>query len=218
MKTNKGKIKSGKGLIIVGLLLIAAALFLTGKNIWDISRAKITSQAVIAELLPVVEDENEQMESLEANAIVTVPVIPDYILNPDMEMPTELIDGNEYIGIISVPDIDIVLPVMETWSYPNLKISPCRYTGTAYKKDFVICAHNYKAHFGNLKYLDVGAKILFTDIDGNEFRYEVAEIDFLQPTAIEEMTSGGWDLTLFTCTVGGAARVTARCMLQENEL
>lgn len=220
MKRKEGKNKSGKGLIIIGLLLIAAALFLTGKNIRDISKAKITSQAVIEELLPVVEDAKEKKESRkseEADANLTEIEFPDYILNPDMKMPTEWIDGNEYIGVISAPDIGIVLPIMESWSYPNLKISPCRYTGTAYKKDFVICAHNYEAHFGNLKYLDVGSVILFTDIDGNEFRYEVVEVETLQPTAIEEMTSGDWDLTLFTCTVGGASRVTVRCMLQENK-
>ena len=37
------------------------------------------------------------------------------------------------------------------------------------------------------------------------------EIERLRPTAVKEMTSGDWDLTLFTCTVGGQSRVTVRC-------
>lgn len=225
MRDNKRNSKTGDWLITIGLLLIAAALFLAGENIWDISRARIASQAVIEELLPVIEEEIEEKsmsvteEEKEKDApkkSVMLPVIPDYVLNPDMEMPTEQIDGNDYIGILSVSDIDLLLPVMESWSYTNLKISPCRYTGTAYKKNFVICAHNYESHFGNLKYLDVGSVILFSDMDGNEFCYEVVEVETLQPTAIEDMISGDWDLTLFTCTVGGAARVTVRCMLQES--
>ena len=217
MKNNNKKRKPGAGLTMVGLLLIAAALFLTGKNIWDISKAKATSQAVLADLLPIIEAAEEKNALKQPDEIIAKQetIIPDYVLNPDMKMPTELIDGNEYIGIISIPDIDIVLPVMESWSYPNLKISPCRYNGTAYKKNFVICAHNYESHFGNLKYLDIGSLIQFTDMDGNEFCYEVVEIETLQPTAIEDMISGDWDLTLFTCTVGGAARVTVRCVLQE---
>ncbi len=204
---------------MVGLLLIAAALFLTGKNIWDISKAKAASQAVLADLFPIIEAAEEKNDPKQPDEIIAKQetIIPDYILNPDMKMPTELIDGNEYIGIISIPDIDVVLPVMESWSYPNLKISPCRYNGTAYKKNFVICAHNYESHFGNLKYLDIGSLIQFTDMDGNEFCYEVVEIETLQPTAIEDMISGDWDLTLFTCTVGGASRVTARCLLQEKK-
>ena len=219
MKNNNGKRKPGAGLTMVGLLLIAAALFLTGKNIWDISKAKAASQAVLADLFPIIEAAEEKNDPKQPDEIIAKQetIIPDYILNPDMKMPTELIDGNEYIGIISIPDIDVVLPVMESWSYPNLKISPCRYNGTAYKEDFVICAHNYEAHFGNLKYLDTGSEIIFTDVDGNEFRYKIVEIETLQPTAIEDMISGDWDLTLFTCTVGGASRVTVRCLLQEKK-
>ena len=51
----------------------------------------------------------------------------------------------------------------------------------------------------------------FTDIDGNIFEYEAAEIQELEPTAIEEMTDSGWDLSLFTCTLGGQTRLTVRC-------
>jgi sortase A len=36
-------------------------------------------------------------------------------------------------------------------------------------------------------------------------------LEILRPTAVEEMISGDWDLTLFTCTIGGATRVTIRC-------
>ena len=39
------------------------------------------------------------------------------------------------------------------------------------------------------------------------------ELETLSPFAIEEMTGGNWDLTLFTCTVGGQYRVTVRCVL-----
>ena len=35
-------------------------------------------------------------------------------------------------------------------------------------------------------------------------------LEILQPTAVEEMTAGEFDLTLFTCTYGGKSRVTVR--------
>ena len=38
-------------------------------------------------------------------------------------------------------------------------------------------------------------------------------METLMPTAVEEMESGDWDLTLFTCTVGGRTRVAVRCAL-----
>ena len=97
-----------------------------------------------------------------------------------------------------------------------MKISPCRYEGSIYLDNMVICGHNYSTHFGTLKELDAGDLVFFTDMDGNLFEYAVAETEILQPTAVEEMTSGNWDLTLFTCTVGGATRVTVRCLKLEQ--
>ena len=41
--------------------------------------------------------------------------------------------------------------------------------------------------------------------------YRVVVLDILSPDAIEEMTAGDFDLTLFTCTYGGQSRVTVYC-------
>ena len=138
--------------------------------------------------------------------------LPDYILNPDMEMPTEEVEGNDYIGVLEIPSSEISLPVMSEWSYPNLKTSPCRYSGSAYTGNLVIAAHNYRTHFGPIKNLTVGAQITFTDVKGRCFSYEVAVVEVLEPTAIQDMISEEWDLTLFTCTPGGQARVAVRCL------
>ena len=55
--------------------------------------------------------------------------------------------------------------------------------------------------------------MIFTDMDGIKTRYQVVAQDILAPTAVEEMTSGEFDLTLFTCTYGGKSRVTVYCDL-----
>lgn len=65
--------------------------------------------------------------------------------------------------------------------------------------------------FGKLKELRIGDRLSFTDADGNIFYYEVGETEILAPDATEEMTDSDWDLTLFTCTLGGKNRVTVRC-------
>ena len=56
-------------------------------------------------------------------------------------------------------------------------------------------------------------------MDGNRFAYQVVVRETLEPTAIDEMQSeedGAWDLTLFTCTIGGQSRVTVRCVQVEE--
>lgn len=79
------------------------------------------------------------------------------------------------------------------------------------QKNMVIAGHNYSSHFGNLKNLSQGDTVIFTDVDGNRFHYRVIELETLVPDAVDDLTSGGWDLTLFTCTIGGRSRVTVRC-------
>ena len=62
-----------------------------------------------------------------------------------------------------------------------------------------------------LSNLQEGDIITFTDAVGNVFRYSVDGLEILQPEEVDDMTSGQWPLTLFTCTYGGVGRVTVRC-------
>lgn len=195
--------RKGKGLIFTGLLLIAAALFLTGYNLFDQMRAQRSAAQAAAQLA-------ERLPQ------TTQTDVPDYLLTPEMEMPVETIDGVDYVGVLRIPALALELPVISQWSYPLLKIAPCRYSGSAYQNNLVLCAHNYASHFGNLKNLHIGAAVTFTDMDGNLFTYQVAELETLPPQAAEEMENGDWDLTLFTCTVGGQSRVTVRCTAEQS--
>ena len=136
---------------------------------------------------------------------------PDYIVNPNVSMPVKIVDGQRYIGILSIPSLDLKLSVLKYWSYDLLKISPCCFQGSAYLDNFIICAHNYNTHFGHINELSIGDSVSFTDMDGNQFDYKVIEIEIVDPNAIRYMTTGDWDLTLFTCTLGGVSRVTVRC-------
>ena len=113
--------------------------------------------------------------------------------------------------MLSIPALELELPVVSAWSDDGLKLAPCRYSGTAYLDNLVIAGHNYASHFGRLASLTQGDEVRFTDGDGNLFLYTVAARDTLPGTAVEEMEAGEWDLTLFTCTMDGQSRVTIRC-------
>ena len=188
-----------------GLLLIAAALALAAYNVIDAQRAaRSAAQALeaLSQTTAVSATDPEQASADDA---------PAYLADPEMPMPTVSFDGNDYIGRVDVPSLGLSLPVISEWSYPRLKIAPCRYTGSAYLDNLIIAAHNYSSHFGNLNRLNNGDTVTFTDVDGNQFTYAVSLIEDLPGTAIEEMQAGEWDLTLFTCTLGGRSRVTVRC-------
>ena len=190
-----------KILIGVGLLLIAAALALVAYNIADAQRAAKSA----AQALEALEQASPAVSAAEPDAA------PAYVADPDMEMPTVTVEGNDYIGQLDIDALGLSLPVISEWSYPALKVAPCRYTGSAYQDNMIIAAHNYSSHFGRLSQLSAGDAVRFTDVDGNVFTYTVSQIEDLPGTGIEEMQAGDWDLTLLTCTLGGRTRLTVRC-------
>lgn len=212
MKRNKGQ-----SWVILGLLLIVAALCLSAWNLWDGYRAEKSAAQAAGVLEGVLDERGETTLSgasgggTGAAAYGESTPLPDYVLNPQMEMPVETVDGVDYVGVLEIPVLALELPVISRWSYPNLKIAPCRYEGSAYQDNLIVCAHNYNSHFGRLKTLQLGDVLTFTDMDGNVFRYEVVDMETMLPHAVEDMESGDWDLTLFTCTIGGQTRVVVRC-------
>lgn len=200
-------------LSIIGLLLIAAALGLTVYNLYEDVRAMESASQVV-----------EQLAQITSASAETKPVTPEEettpgepLQEPSGEMPFKIVNGEQYIGTIKLPKYQLALPVISQWSYPRLKIAPCRYEGSVYTDDLIISAHNYQSHFGRIVELEEGDEVLFTDVDGNTVEYVVVKQETLEETDISEMSAGDWDLTLFTCTVGGTYRVTVRCERVESQ-
>ena len=128
---------------------------------------------------------------------------------PGIEMPGEKVNGHEYIGTLSIPSLGLKVPVQRNWSYENLSVSPCRYSGSAYAGNLAIIAHTY--HFGKLSSLALDATITFTDMENNVFRYVVREKNTISPNDANEIAHSGYDLTLVTCTLSGTKRVAVYC-------
>lgn len=200
--------KSNINLFICGGLLLAAALCTAVYHLWDESRASDSVETAVRQieeqispLEPVFSEEED-----EPIGILSSGSVPQ-----GEEMPVLDLEGNQYIGTLELASMGITLPVMSEWSYPKLKLSPCRFSGSIYQDDLIIAGHNYSSHFACLKDLDVGDEIIFTDAEGREFSYMVSSQQLLDPMEIETLETGDWDLTLFTCTIGGKSRVCVRC-------
>lgn len=223
-KTERTAPRRGRVLIGLGLALLTAAAALTGYNLWLQARAAQSAAAALTQLETRIP--GFPAEAAEAAASPAAPaeaaaeaagtpsaetVIPDYQLNPAMEMPVETVDGVGYIGVLDIPALGLSLPVASEWDSAVSQLAPCRYSGSAYLGNLVIAGHNYRSHFGPLDQLAEGDAVIFTDTDGNRFAYTVAELEVLGPGDVEAMTGSDWALTLFTCTVGGQSRLAIRC-------
>lgn len=210
--------RKGICLLILGTMLLGAALFLVFYNLNEDKEGQAAADSVLTALkaqLPTPPEPDaaelpDFTEDLFAKYDEEAEAIPEETLIE--------VDGMLYLGYISIPALGIELPVLNEWSYPNLKISPCRYKGTVYTGDLIVAAHNYRSHFGRIQALNSGDLILFTDGDGVTHRYAVLQTEMLGGRDIEAMSFGSaedWDLTLFTCTVGGQSRVTVRAAAVE---
>ena len=190
--------------MLLGLLMLLGGVALL---IYNHAQAMAAEQAS-ALLLPQIAEEIRNSSREDRDDFRNSPATSNYV---DVTMTEAEIDGHLYIGYLSIPVLELELPVMSGWDYSSLQIAPCRYSGTVKGKDLVLMAHNYDKHFGNIDRLELGDTVLFTDMDGVTTGYEVAAVDILAPSAVAEMISGAFDLTLFTCTYGGQNRVTVYC-------
>lgn len=206
--------KKGGFLMLLGTFLLLAALALTAYNIYDERRAGQDAEhalVVLQSYIPTApSDRIPQSETPTPQESLSTP--PAHILDPQIEMPVREVEGSDYIGILSIPSISLELPILSAWSDAALKLAPARFYGSVYTDDMVIAGHNYDTHFGRIPKLPIGESVVFTDMEGNVFTYRVSESLVLGPNDAEAMCTGDWDLTLFTCTWGGAERITLRLL------
>lgn len=186
----------------VGILLLIGALTLLIWNNVESSKAEQSSIEVVSQLKDAIPDGEKQSENSS-----------DVSDTPTKErQTTEIeIDDYDYIGYLSIPALELELPVMSSWDYQRLKVSPCRYSGNITDKNLVVIAHNYSGHFGNLDQLQFEDEVLFTDVTGAVTAYQVACVDVVPPSSAEEVVSGDFDLALVTCTYGGKTRFVVYC-------
>jgi sortase A len=195
------KSKVGIICIILGILLLSGALLLAVFNRRQDAAARDAAAEIMARM----------GQEIQENSAGELQIPPELLTDEEKKMTEVEIDGYAYIGYLSIPNLGLELPVMSSWSYPQLRRAPCRYSGSVRGEDLVLMAHNYKNHFGRISRLNLNDSVSFTDMDGITTHYKVAALDILESTAVETMTAGEFDLTLFTCTYGGKSRVTVYC-------
>ena len=201
--------KRGLALILAGVILLLGAAGLTVYNVLDSNRAEQTA----SEALSAVAAEIEEAQSRAKAETVLNPTEPQFAAETQELGAVATPDGNAYVGVVEIPSLGITLPVLSSWSYEKLKIAPCLYAGSPFTDDLILCAHNYRSHFNALRWVEMGAEVYFTAVSGETFRYVIVNRETLQPNETERLVSqdGSWQLTLFTCYVGGGSRCVIRC-------
>lgn len=192
----------------MGVLLLMTAGLLVLYNLNENRHGKSESEVIFNKLIEQIPDTTDVIETKSHLAM-------EYENETsELEEGVLCVDGKLYIGILTIPSLDLELPVLSEWNYSSLKISPCRYSGTAADGNLIIAAHNYQSHFGKINSLNSGDEVKFTDVSGHEYFYNVTQSELLKGSDVDSMKecSNEWDITLFTCTLSGRNRVTIRAV------
>ncbi len=195
----RGRVVFGRALTVLGVLMVLSAGALLGYNRYADRKAGQASNQTAQLLL----DEILQSQ--------TQPEIQDPQAPP--EIPLLVLDGKEYLGLLTIPKLELTLPVQASWSYPQLKESPCLYYGGLSEGQMFIAAHNFVRHFGYLGKLSQGDTILFTDGAGTQYTYRVDDQEVIDGYDVDTMLNTDYSLSLFTCVYNGSRRFTVRCSL-----
>ena len=191
-------------LIGVGILMILGAAGLLLHNRQESERVASFSAWVIPML--------DQYAEAAAETATAPPLVTDPAA-PPREMTVVELDGSPYLGVLNIPAIDYTTPVLAESTDELLRLGACRFAGTTYAGNLVVCAHNYERLYSRVTQLSPGDLVWFTDMDGLTWSYEVADLETLGPNMVAEMTESGYDFTFFTCTYDGRSRLTLRCVL-----
>ncbi|MCI8388908.1 MAG: sortase [Clostridiales bacterium] len=202
--------KIGISCMILGAVLIISALLLLVYNRHEEDTAGKSVEALLPEVRGAIA---ENMQKAELGPVETEHINPfdEIAVEAAQEMTVVKINDSGYIGCLTIPVLELELPIRSELDNAGLKLAPCRMAGSYKSNDLVIAGHDYKRHFGRLDLLQVGDVLRFTDMDGVDIVYMVSEIEILDGSAVDEMLSGDWDMTLFTCTYTGRERLTIRC-------
>jgi len=137
---------------------------------------------------------------------------------PVTGMKTVEYNGYSYMGVLNIPSINLTLPVISSYDFSYLTVSPCLYYGDPADNNAIICAHNYRSHFGPVRRLPTGTYIFLSTVSGGNYQYIVESIELIGSGDAGVLINDNPGLTLFTCTTGGAARYAIRCSLVNNSI
>ena len=200
-------------LILTGVLLLLAAAGLGLRNWMDQRQAGLLSKEILARAEAALLENSPSASHLPegtADGSSNLSV-------PDNGVQTASWEGYDIIGILSLPDLGLTLPVLGAYQEDLLKAAPCVFAGSWENgpQGLVIAGHNYQTHFHNIGSLTPEAKISFQALDGTLYPLQIAQIEEIGADEPDKLDAAAWDITLLTCNPDRSKRILVRCCLTE---
>ena len=148
-------------------------------------------------------EENQELQITTATSTYTAPNGKQY----------------EYIGIVNIPKLNIIYPILSNTTDELMKVAPCKFHGSNPNEvgNLCIIAHNYRrkgVFFSDVPTLENGDIIEIQDLSQKTVQYEVYDVHTVSPddtSDTTQKTDGRREVTLITCTNDSKERVIVRC-------
>lgn len=171
-------------------------------------------------------DDNTEVEPEMANEMTEEPetiTTTQLIGLEKTEYTTDSGDMFTITAILNIPSLGIRYPVLSKNSDELMEISLSKFWGPEPNEvgNCVIVGHNYRnlTHFGKLPSIEIGDEIEITDTTGKTLTYIVYKTYTVKPedtACTSQLTDGRTEITLITCTNGGATRLVVKAVAIEK--
>ena len=130
----------------------------------------------------------------------------------DNTMSVLSVEGTNFVGILEMPAYSSALPVCADWG--EVSQYPCSLSGSVYDRTIQIGATTQKGQYDFYREISVGDAVYFTDMEGNCFSYQIANIRYehhADQTVLQQVNA---DLTLFIKNIYALEYIIVYCNAQ----
>lgn len=187
-----------KILIIIGVCFIASAIILLSAWQWKIhSSLNQTDQYLNSIYEAIPEPQGAVLEEQSNNY-----------------MPILSVSETDFVGIIEFPAYNSSLPVGNDWG--KLSDYPCRFAGSVYDRTLQIGATSQKGQYDFYRDISVGDRVLFTDMAGNRYSFNVSNIKYSKNADKTSLTRENSALTLFIKNIYSFEYIIVYCNVSSS--
>lgn len=141
--------------------------------------------------------------------------------SPDGASPyleTVNLSGYEVTGVLQIPDLNRSWPIIASGDPATTAKIPSIYGGNPASGDLLIADSAGNQQFAELKDLPDGSKVVFTDISGREYRYQIATVETVSSSKLSAISRHRerWDAAIITPNFSGRSQIVTRLVKAEN--
>lgn len=134
-------------------------------------------------------------------------------------LETVNLSGYEVTGILQIPDLNRSWPIIASGDAAATAKIPSIYGGNPASGDLVITDSADNRQFASLKDLPDGSEVVFTDISGREYRYQLATVETVPSGKLSAISRHRerWDAAIITPNFSGRSQLVTRLIKSDRQ-